>query len=129
MAESVKLALAGEFVPDAVNVGAGVVSEEVLPWLDLVRKLGVLVGVLSDRLPVSLSVQVRGELAAEDVEVLRLSALRGLFSAVIEEPVTFVNAPALAAERGSPLKSAQLLKAPIIAASSTCGRSARTAPS
>ena len=29
-----------------------------------------------------------------------LSALRGLFSAVIEDQVTFVNAPALAAERG-----------------------------
>ena len=51
-------------------------------------------------LPTSLSVQVRGELASEDVEVLKLSALRGLFSAVIEDPVTFVNAPALAAERG-----------------------------
>lgn len=100
VAASVKLALAGEFVPDAVNVGAGVVSDEVSPWLDLVRKLGVLAGVLSDELPVSLSVQVRGELASEDVEVLRLSALRGLFSAVIEDPVTFVNAPALAAERG-----------------------------
>jgi D-3-phosphoglycerate dehydrogenase len=100
VAKSVKLALAGEFVPDAVNVGAGVVSEEVAPWLDLVRKAGVLVAVLSDELPASLSVQVRGELASEDVEVLRLSALRGLFSAVIEDPVTFVNAPALAAERG-----------------------------
>ncbi|MCV7401442.1 phosphoglycerate dehydrogenase [Mycobacterium fragae] len=100
VAASVKLALAGEFVPDAVNVGAGVVSEEVSPWLDLVRKLGLLAGTMSDELPVSLSVQVRGELAAEDVEVLRLSALRGLFSAVIEDPVTFVNAPALAAERG-----------------------------
>jgi D-3-phosphoglycerate dehydrogenase len=43
---------------------------------------------------------VRGELASEDVGVLRLSALRGLFSAVIEDQVTFVNAPALAAERG-----------------------------
>jgi D-3-phosphoglycerate dehydrogenase / 2-oxoglutarate reductase len=100
VAESVKLALAGEFVPDAVNVGAGVVSEEVSPWLDLVRKLGVLVGALSEELPVSLSVQVRGELASEDVEVLRLSALRGLFSAVIEDQVTFVNAPAIAEERG-----------------------------
>ena len=100
VAESVKLALAGEFVPDAVNVGGGVVGEEVAPWLDLVRKLGLLIGVLSAELPVSISVQVRGELAAEDVEVLRLSALRGLFSSVIEDPVTFVNAPALAAERG-----------------------------
>ncbi|HWT48873.1 MAG TPA: ACT domain-containing protein, partial [Mycobacterium sp.] len=90
----------GEFVPDAVNVGGGVVNEEVAPWLDLVRKLGVLVATLSEGPPVSLSVQVRGELASEDVEVLKLSALRGLFSAVVEGPVTFVNAPALAAERG-----------------------------
>ena len=100
VAASVKLALAGEFVPDAVNVGGGIVSEEVSPWLDLVRKLGVLVGALTEELPVSLSVQVRGELASEDVEVLRLSALRGLFSAVIEDQVTFVNAPAIAEERG-----------------------------
>lgn len=100
VAASVKLALAGEFVPDAVNVGGGVVNEEVAPWLDLVRKLGVLAATLSDGPPVSLSVQVRGELASEDVEVLKLSALRGLFSAVVEGPVTFVNAPALAEERG-----------------------------
>ncbi len=100
VAESVRLALAGEFVPDAVNVGGGVVNEEVAPWLDLARKLGVLAAALSDGAPTSLSVQVRGELASEEVEVLKLSALRGLFSAVIEDPVTFVNAPALAAERG-----------------------------
>src|SRR6202012_6114587 len=77
VAASVKLALAGEFVPDAVNVGGGVVNEEVEPWLDLVRKLGLLVGPRSGGPLVSLSVQVRGELAAEDVEVLKLSALRG----------------------------------------------------
>jgi D-3-phosphoglycerate dehydrogenase / 2-oxoglutarate reductase len=100
VAASVKLALAGEFVPDAVNVGGGVVSEEVAPWLDLVRKLGLLVAALSPELPTSLSVRVCGELASEEVGVLRLSALRGLFSAVIEDQVTFVNAPALAAERG-----------------------------
>ncbi|MGV0742010.1 phosphoglycerate dehydrogenase [Mycolicibacterium sp. XJ870] len=103
VAASVKLALAGEFVPDAVNVGGGVVGEEVAPWLDLVRKLGVLVGALSDAPPVSLSVQVRGELASGgpgDVDILKLSALRGLFSAVVDEQVTFVNAPALAADRG-----------------------------
>ncbi len=100
VAASVKLALAGEFVPDAVNVGGGAVGEEVAPWLDLVRKLGLLVGVLSAELPTNLCLQVRGELASEDVEVLRLSALRGLFSAVIEDQVTFVNAPSIAAERG-----------------------------
>lgn len=108
VAASVKLALAGEFVPDAVNVGGGVVNEEVAPWLDLVRKLGVLAATLSDGPPVSVTVQVRGELASEDVEVLKLSALRGLFSAVVEGPVTFVNAPSLAEERGV---TAELTKA------------------
>ena len=112
VAESVRLALAGEFVPDAVNVGGGVVNEEVAPWLDLARKLGVLAAALSDGSPASLSVQVRGELAAEDVEVLKLSALRGLFSAVIEDPVTFVNAPALAAERGVTAEIATATESP-----------------
>lgn len=100
VAKSVLLALAGEFVPDAVNVKGGAVGEEVSPWLEIVRKQGVLLGALSDELPSSLSVDVRGELAAEDVEILKLSALRGLFSAVIEDAVTFVNAPSLAEERG-----------------------------
>ena len=125
VAESVRLALAGEFVPDAVNVGGGIVSEEVAPWLDLVRKLGLLAGALSDGLPVSLSVQVRGELASEDVEVLRLSALRGLFSAVIEDQVTFVNAPASLRSAVLTPTSAPPPKARIIAAWSTCGRSDR----
>ncbi len=112
VAESVRLALAGEFVPDAVNVGGGVVNEEVAPWLDLVRKLGVLVAALSDGPPVSLSVRVRGELSSEDVEILKLSALRGLFSAVIEGRVTFVNAPALAAERGVTAELATATESP-----------------
>jgi D-3-phosphoglycerate dehydrogenase / 2-oxoglutarate reductase len=100
VAASVKLALAGEFVPDAVNVGGGAVSEEVAPWLDLARKLGLLVGVLSTGAASNLSVRVSGEIASEDVEVLKLSALRGFFSTMTDQQVTFVNAPNLAAERG-----------------------------
>lgn len=112
VAGSVKLALAGEFVPDAVNVGAGAISDEVAPWLGLASKLGVLAGALADAAPTSLSVQVRGELASEDVEVLRLAALRGLFSAVVADPVTFVNAPALAAERGVDAEIATATESP-----------------
>jgi D-3-phosphoglycerate dehydrogenase len=112
VAESVKLALAGEFVPDAVNVGAGAVSDEVSPWLDLVRKLGVLAGVLGTEPPDSLSVRVCGELAAEDVEVLKLSALRGLFSTMTDQQVTFVNAPALAADRGLETELATATESP-----------------
>ena len=100
MARSVRLALAGEFVPDAVNVQGGMVSEEVAPWLELVRKLGTLLASLAGSLPASIGVEVRGELAGEQVDVLSLAALRGVFSAVVEDQVTFVNAPALAEERG-----------------------------
>lgn len=100
VAASVLKALAGEFVPDAVNVSGGKVDEEVAAWLELTRKLGLVAGNLLGAAPVSLEVQARGELSTEKVDALGLSALRGLFSAIIDEPVTFVNAPRIAEERG-----------------------------
>jgi D-3-phosphoglycerate dehydrogenase len=101
VARSVKLALDGEFVPDAVNVQAGgVVVEEVRPALPLVEKLGQVFTALAGGVATSVEVEVRGELSAYDVSVLQLAALKGVFARVVEEQVTFVNAPALAAERG-----------------------------
>lgn len=100
VAHSVLLALAGEFVPDAVNVSGGPVNDEVSPWLELVRKLGLLAGTLSPKPVTAVQVVVSGELSAEPVDILGLAALRGLFSAVSTEPVTFVNAPQIAEERG-----------------------------
>ncbi len=101
VARSVQLALAGEFVPDAVNVQiSGVVGEEVRPWLPLTQKLGTMLHALAGRVPSSVTVAVSGELAADDVTVLPLAALRGVFTHVVDEQVTFVNVPALAAERG-----------------------------
>ncbi len=99
VAHSVLRGLHGDFVPDAVNVQGGVVGEEVRPWLGVTQKLGTLLSTLVGQ-PSTITVQVRGELAAEDVGVLALAALRGVFGEVVDEPVTFVNAPALAAERG-----------------------------
>ncbi len=101
VARSVRLALDGEFVPDAVNVQAGgVVAEELRPALPLVDKLGRVFTALAGGVASSLEVQVRGEIAALDVTVLSLAALKGVFEGVVEEQVTFVNAPSLAAERG-----------------------------
>jgi len=101
VARSVRLALEGDFVPDAVNVQAGgVVAEELRPALPLVEKLGRVFTALAGGVPATLEVEVRGEVAAYDVSVLQLAALKGIFIDVVEEQVTFVNAPALAAERG-----------------------------
>ncbi|SFB12483.1 D-3-phosphoglycerate dehydrogenase [Amycolatopsis marina] len=101
VARSTLLALRGDFVPDAVNVaGGGVVGEEVRPYLPLTQKLGTVVSAFSAKAPSSVTVVVRGELSAEDVGVLQLAALRGVFSGVVEDQVTFVNAPRLAEELG-----------------------------
>ncbi len=101
VARSVRLALEGEFVPDAVNVQAGgVVVEEVRPALPLVEKLGRVFTALAGGVAATLEVEVRGEITQYDVSVLQLAALKGVFADVVEEQVTFVNAPALAAERG-----------------------------
>jgi D-3-phosphoglycerate dehydrogenase len=101
VARSVRLALAGDFVPDAVNVQAGgVVAEEIRPSLPLVERLGRLFTALAGGVPANLAVDIKGEVAAYDVSVLQLAALRGVFTDVVEEQVTFVNAPLLAAERG-----------------------------
>lgn len=101
VARSVKLALQGEFVPDAVNVQAGgVVAEDVRPLLPLAERLGKVFTAVAGGVAASVTIDVRGEVVANDVSVLKLAATKGLFSAVVEEQVTYVNAPLLAADRG-----------------------------
>ena len=101
VARSVKLALDGEFVPDAVNVQAGgVVDEDVRPLLVLAEKLGKVFTAVAGGIAAGVTVEVRGEIVSHDVAVLRLAATKGLFASVVDERVTYVNAPQLAADRG-----------------------------
>lgn len=100
VAKSVRLALAGELVPDAVNVQGGVIDEDVRPFIGLAEKLGRVFTGLSDDAPEGLTVEVCGEIVTSDVKVLELAALKGVFDDVVEEQVSYVNAPVLAAERG-----------------------------
>jgi len=101
VARSVKLALQGEFVPDAVNVQAGgVVDEEVRPLLGLAEKLGKVFTAVAGGVAASVTVEVSGAIVTHDVGVLKLAATKGLFTPVVDERVTYVNAPQLAADRG-----------------------------
>jgi len=100
VAVSVRKALAGELVPDAVNVKGGVIHENVRPALPLVERLaGVLVGIAGE-CPVSISVEVHGEIAEHDCSVLGVSALKGALLGLGSEDVTYVNAPGIAHDRG-----------------------------
>ena len=99
-ARSVRLALDGEFVPDAVNVQGGPVAEELRPWLPLGEKLGRIFAALAGGATSAIAVEARGEIAGLEVGVLALAAMKGLFGDVTEEAVTYVNAPLVAKERG-----------------------------
>ena len=100
VARSVRLALSGELVPDAVNVQGGVIAEDVRPGIPLVEKLGRLFTALAGEVAQQVDVEVRGEIVEFDVKVLELAALKGVFTDIVEDPVSYVNAPLLAAERG-----------------------------
>jgi D-3-phosphoglycerate dehydrogenase len=100
VARSVRQALAGELVPDAVNVQGGTIAEDVRPGLPLAEKLGRLFTGLAGGGAQQLDVIVAGEITQYDVKVLELSALKGVFADVVEGSVSYVNAPLLAQERG-----------------------------
>ena len=100
VAKSVRLALSGDLVPDAVNVQGGVIAEDVRPGIPLAEHLGRFLTGIAGAVPEQLDVEVRGEITAHDVRVLELASLKGLFADVVEDPVSYVNAPVLAADRG-----------------------------
>jgi D-3-phosphoglycerate dehydrogenase len=110
VAKSVRLALAGDIVPDAVNVAGGVIAEEIRPGIDLVEKLGRICTAVAGSVPVQLDIDVRGEITEHDVSIWELSALKGIFTDITTDPVTYVNAPLLARDRG--LQS-RLLTSPV----------------
>jgi D-3-phosphoglycerate dehydrogenase len=99
VAISVRKALSGELVPDAVNVKGGAIDQAVRPALPLVEKLAQVATALAEDVISAIDVEVRGEIASLDVSILATSALKGALLAMGAEDVTYVNAPALATER------------------------------
>jgi len=95
----VGLALAGEFVPFAVNVNAAEASETVRPFLSLAERLGSLFAGLAGSVS-SLEIAYEGEIGGYDTRILTLSLLKGFFGRISDDPVSYVNAPKMADERG-----------------------------
>jgi D-3-phosphoglycerate dehydrogenase len=101
VAEMVRLALRGEFVPYAVNVAAGAeVSEVVRPFVQLAEKLGALAAGLAPGGVREIVATYLGRVAEHDPRALTLAILKGILGRTVNEPVSFVNAPTLAKERG-----------------------------
>ena len=99
IADMVQLALAGDFVPWAVNVDAAEADEMLRPFLGLAERLGRLFSSLSVADLSSVELRIEGDIAACDTRIVALAVLKGMLGAG-DEPVTYVNAPQLASEAG-----------------------------
>ncbi|HEX3173739.1 MAG TPA: phosphoglycerate dehydrogenase [Solirubrobacterales bacterium] len=101
-AEQVTAALTGGVVTNAVNIAA-VRPEEMealAPFVPLCEKLGRLAQGLGDGAIGKVNAEFRGRIAAHDTRLLGIAVLVGILSGHTEEPVSLVNAPQLAEERG-----------------------------
>ncbi|HVC87508.1 MAG TPA: phosphoglycerate dehydrogenase [Gaiellaceae bacterium] len=102
VAEQVAAALEGGLVSNAVNIPTiGAEDLEVLgPYVPLVAKLGRLAMELAGGDVRRITIEVYGELADHDTRLLTVAALNGAFQGHTDQPVNYVNAPVVAADRG-----------------------------
>jgi D-3-phosphoglycerate dehydrogenase / 2-oxoglutarate reductase len=98
----VAAALEGGLVTNAVNIPSiGPEDLEVLgPFVPLAAKLGRLVMELADGRAERIRISYYGTLSGYDTRLLTVAALNGAFQGRSEQPVNYVNAPVVAAERG-----------------------------
>src|SRR5213079_2383276 len=102
VAEQVAAALEGAVVTNAVNIPAIRAEDlELLgPYIPLAAKLGRLAMELAEGRAEQITLSYYGALAGYDTRLLTVAALNGAFQGRTEEPVNYVNAPLIAAERG-----------------------------
>ena len=102
VAEQVAAALEGAVVTNAVNIPAIRAEDlELLgPYIPLAAKLGRLAMELAEGRAERITLSYYGALAGYDTRLLTVAALNGAFQGRSEQPVNYVNAPVIAAERG-----------------------------
>ncbi len=102
VAEQVAAALEGGLVTNAVNIpSVGAEDLELLgPFLPLAASLGRFALELARGEPRRITLEYYGELAEHDTRLLTVAALNGAFRGRVDQPVNYVNAPLIAAERG-----------------------------
>ncbi len=102
VAEQVAAALEGGVVTNAVNIpSVGAEDLEVLgPFVALASKLGRLALELAGGDVGRIAIETHGELAERDTRLLTVAALNGAFQGHTDQPVNYVNAPVVAADRG-----------------------------
>jgi len=109
IAEQVAAALEGGLVSNAVNIPVVDPADlEVLgPYIPLAAKLGRLAMELAGGIADEIVLSYDGGLSAFDTRLLTVAALNGAFAGRVDQPVNYVNAPLIAAERGVDVREEQ----------------------
>ena len=102
VAEQVVAALEGSLVTNAVNIPSiGAEDLEILgPFIPLAATLGRLAMELGGGRAERIELAYYGSLSGYDTRLLTVAALNGAFQGRSDQPVNYVNAPVIAAERG-----------------------------
>jgi len=100
IAEQVNDALAGGFVPFAVNIEARQAPDILRPYLPLCEHMGGMLAEIVGELPGSVELEFWGRIGDHDPSIARLAVLKGLLATARQTNVTYVNAPLMAEEAG-----------------------------
>lgn len=100
IADMVQLALAGDFVPFAVNVDAAEANETLKPFIPLAERLGALFADIVGDTSLEVEIEASGEIGAYDTRIITLAALKGFLGRISGDAVTYVNAPSIATNHG-----------------------------
>ncbi|MDD5552417.1 MAG: phosphoglycerate dehydrogenase, partial [Candidatus Omnitrophica bacterium] len=112
VSEIVRDALLGRGIRNAANYPCleAEVCKFLEPYINLSEKLGVFAGQLAEGRFEELNINYSGEIIEYDLSPLTMSLAKGLLSPILKETVNFVNAAALAKERGIRVKEAKTSK-------------------
>ena len=110
IAEQIISGLKGDFVPNAVNIAVPGVEEALKIYLPLAEKIGKMFTHISEKTMGAIEIEYAGGISQYNTEILTIAILKGLFENVVQEPVTYVNAPVIAKDRGVEIKESKTTK-------------------
>jgi len=112
VAEIVRDALLGKGIRNAANYPSldGEAYRTLEPYINLAEKIGMFSAQLVEGRFQQLNITYSGEIIKHDLTPLTLALVKGILSPILQETVNFINATALAKERGITVKESKSMK-------------------
>jgi len=105
--EQIALALNDDFVPFALNLSAKGANKAVAPFIAVAQTCGLIAAGIAHGAIEELTVTAQGQISEHDCSMLTLAALTGILKNTTDDPVSLVNAPDIAKNRGIAIKDSR----------------------